>query len=745
VASAKFEQYACRELGMDLLNQSRQPGHIQACSLLDASMTYGIVDLSSSQKFIDLLTGGTGICTFQTFGEKKVVNGPRPWPSVIHGTLEQQAGRLKKLNHEGHGIFVCVNETDGQGRKSENIVRARSLFLDLDGSPLDPVSEAGLKPHMVVESSPGRYHVYWLVNDVTLTEFTELQSSLALRFDGDQQVKDLPRVMRLPGFLHQKREPFLVRLLQRNDNIPIYSKQSIVRAFGLDNKIPIKEEEKLIDRTNESSELVTEGRRNSYMVSRAGTLRNKGLGMKEIYAILSGENRELCHPPLTDNEIKTISGWIETKVAHHRNGRRTNLRPMDYVDQLTEKDRIISDGQRTYVYKDGVYQEQHCELIRQTVLTLILDDIGNDATTRQVNEVVKLLQTKTFRDPCKFDPPDFMNVRNGLIRLADLTLLPHSPDLFTTSQIPVQLIPGSTCPRWEEYVCTVLQEKDQQDLLQEFFGYCLTTSTIYHKALFLLGEGGNGKSGVMAVLKSLVGPSNYSTLLLSDLSQRFRQAELKGKLVNFCAEVESGRYLSDAHFKSLVSGESITVERKGQDPFDLKPTVKFVIAGNRMPQTKDSSYGLQRRLLILRFDQQFKDQNEIKLGDKALPRVPGLADSIIETELNGVLCWTLDGLQRLRKQKKFTVPKSTTQATKDFQCEIEPARGFVIDSIREKGGSKLHLKNAFGAWSSYARSSGHQVKSDRDLSKVIIDVYGDSRKGKDRDGVYYDGLSLVSA
>jgi hypothetical protein len=267
---------------------------------------------------------------------------------------------------------------------------------------------------MVVETSPHRFHVYWLVNDVALTEFREMQSSLAFLFDGDPTVKDLPRVMRIPGFLHQKGEPFLVRLLQLNHNITTYSKQSIVRAFGLDDKIPIKEEVKLTYQRYEPSRLVPEGQRNSYMVSRAGTLKNRGLEKKEICAILSSENRELCRPPLPEDEIRTISGWIETKVVPHKKGRRTNLQPMDYVDQLTEKDRIISDGQRTYIYKDGVYNEQHPESIKQTILTLIQEDIGNSVTSRQVNEVVRLLQTKTFQDPSLFDPQEYMNVKNGL-------------------------------------------------------------------------------------------------------------------------------------------------------------------------------------------------------------------------------------------------------------------------------------------------------------------------------------------
>jgi putative DNA primase/helicase len=728
---------------MHHLNLAVHSYRTKTCPPPDGSMTPISIDPRSSGRFIDLLTGGTGSCTFQTFPDIQELKGQWPCPAILHGTLDQHSERLETLNRQGHGIFVCVNETDGQGRKSENIVRARSLFLDLDGSSLEPVVEAGLKPHMVVESSPGRFHVYWLVNDVVLSEFGELQSGLALRFDGDQKVKDLPRVMRLPGFLHQKGEPFPVRLLQVNHNIPTYSKQSIVRAFGLDSEIPIKEEEKLTYQAYDPSRLVSEGQRNSYMVSRAGQLRSKGNSEKEIYHILSNENGELCRPPLPDDEIKSISGWIGTKDSGRKKGRGHQSRPMDYVDELLAKYTIVCNGPKLYIYKDGYYQEQQHESIEQATLLVIENDIGNSATSRNVNEVVRLLKIKTYKDPNLFDPPGFINVKNGLIRLEDLELLSHSPDFLTTTQIRVELKPGSKCPRWQEYLRTTLPDKDQQDLLQEFFGYCLTTSIVYHKALFLQGGGGNGKSGVMAVLKALIGPSNYSSLMLSDLGTRFRPSQLHGKLVNFTGEVDSRKLLSDGPFKALVGGDSITVERKGVDPFDLTPTAKFIVAGNRMPETKDSTYGLERKLLILRFDQQFKDPSEIKPGDRALPRKPGLADSIIETELAGVLLWAIEGLRRLRMQDGFTIPRSSVEAVEEFRDQTEPAKSFVIDFIQEHEGSQLLLKDAFRMWGSYATDHGCEKKSDRNLSMIIGDVYGKDRKKPGRDGTYFVGLRLA--
>jgi len=90
----------------------------------------------------------------------------------------------------------------------------RAVFVDLDGAPLEPVLTCGLEPHIVCESSPGRFHAYWLCDDCPLDKFESVQRALARRFAGDGSVHDLPRVLRVPGFVHAKGEPFLSHVLE---------------------------------------------------------------------------------------------------------------------------------------------------------------------------------------------------------------------------------------------------------------------------------------------------------------------------------------------------------------------------------------------------------------------------------------------------------------------------------------------------------------------------------------------------
>ena len=173
-------------------------------------------DLQAAQAFLDALDHA-GVFTFQTFDDKKG-RGDRSLARIFHGTLSEHAAALTDLQQRGAGVFVMINEGDGTGRGAANVKRVRAHFLDLDDAPIEPVLEADLPPHIVVESSPGKFHVYWRVDHCPLDRFKERQHALADRFNGDHSVCDLSRVLRLPGFWHLKGVPFQARLITPSIN-----------------------------------------------------------------------------------------------------------------------------------------------------------------------------------------------------------------------------------------------------------------------------------------------------------------------------------------------------------------------------------------------------------------------------------------------------------------------------------------------------------------------------------------------
>ena len=174
-------------------------------------------DLSAAQGFLDMLDPA-GIFTFQTFDDAKVQKN-LSLARVFHGTLDQHHGALTVLQQRGAGVFVMINKGDGlvhpdakTCRTAKNVVAVRALWGDLDGAPLEPVLAAHY-PDVVVESSLGKWHTYWLTDDCPLKDFNTRQLQIAQKFDSDKAVADLPRVMRLPGFWHQKAEPFMTHIV----------------------------------------------------------------------------------------------------------------------------------------------------------------------------------------------------------------------------------------------------------------------------------------------------------------------------------------------------------------------------------------------------------------------------------------------------------------------------------------------------------------------------------------------------
>lgn len=153
------------------------------------------------------------------------------------GRFKEVLPQLRQANHKGGGAFVVVNEG---GQKDSDITRVRAVFADTDGAPVKPIIEA-LQPHMVVESSPGNYHVYWFVSDFPLDQFKPVQLAIANKFGTDKKICNLSRVMRMPGFFHNKYEPVLSRLVKLNRQLPHYTLDGIVMGLGLQSQKPSTE------------------------------------------------------------------------------------------------------------------------------------------------------------------------------------------------------------------------------------------------------------------------------------------------------------------------------------------------------------------------------------------------------------------------------------------------------------------------------------------------------------------------
>ncbi len=178
--------------------------------------------------FLDAL--GLERITAQTFADTDNLSIR---PQILHGPHASLERRLRTLNDQGAGVFTMINQGDLRGRRAENVQAVTCYFADLDGVPL--LDEYPLEPTAVVESSPRRYHLYWRVTDAPKKLFAHVQQHVAALLGSDPKVCDLPRVMRLPGYVHRKGEPFESRTLQL-EPAAVYTHAVFTEAFGVPEK-----------------------------------------------------------------------------------------------------------------------------------------------------------------------------------------------------------------------------------------------------------------------------------------------------------------------------------------------------------------------------------------------------------------------------------------------------------------------------------------------------------------------------
>ena len=223
--------------------------------------------------------------------------------SQIKKSRKKIAQLLTKLNQKGAGIYFTVNETNLKGRTTEHIKRVRAVFIDLDGYPLPKKFE--LQPHMIVETSPKKYHCYWLTDDIPLASFTLFQQALSFKFNADSKVKDLPRVMRVAGFYHNKRKPYPVKIISMIDEQP-YTREQIRDTLKLkrpENKVSNYEIPQYKGKYSGTLRYgMKEGDRHGTLVKMLIAIRKRGESYE--YAKLEAETfGKLCTPPENPKEI----------------------------------------------------------------------------------------------------------------------------------------------------------------------------------------------------------------------------------------------------------------------------------------------------------------------------------------------------------------------------------------------------------------------------------------------------------
>jgi P4 family phage/plasmid primase-like protien len=355
--------------------------------------------------------------------------------------------------------------------------------------------------------------------------------------------------------------------------------------------------------------------------------------------------------------------------------------------------------------------------------------------TLQALEAISLLRG-TFPLPSLLpqgNEANLLGLKNGLLDLDTLELRPHTPDWFSLVCLPYAYDSSAKCPWWEAMLDQNLQgDAERIGLLQEFFGYALMNSTDAQSLLFLVGEGANGKSVVLAGLHAMLGEDNVSTVPLEDFGRRFATAQTLGKLVNVCPEVGELDRTAEGTLKAFVGGDRMTFERKGKDAFTARPTARLVLSTNNVPRFSDKSEGVWRRLLLLPFTRQ------VPVGE----RVAGMDKPefwLKANEAAGILNWALAGMQRLKANgMRFVEPAACRAALKEHRLDSDPCRAFLEEHyVADVQAKPLKTTLLYKEYRQWCEDNGFKAVSANNFGRQVRRVFAveESRSHRFPEGI----------
>lgn len=263
-----------------------------------------------------------------------------------------------------------------------------------------------------------------------------------------------------------------------------------------------------------------------------------------------------------------------------------------------------------------------------------------------------------------------LNLKNGVLDLRSLELLPHSRDDMFTYCLDYEYDPNADCPLFKKFIAEVLVREGTTEtdislvkLFQELLGYSLTPETKREVMVWMFGEGGNGKSVAISVIEGLLGPMSMSIDFQTvGIPGNYDLADIPGKRVLFSTEAERNKFMAEGYIKRIVTGDTINTRPIYGSTIRFKSTAKIWWSMNDKPLIRDTTDSMWRRMKLIPFLRKFE---EGKNAD------PDLTNKLLN-ELSGILNWAIQGLIRLKVDGKFTQSDAADEAKRQYREEANP-------------------------------------------------------------------------
>lgn len=464
-------------------------------------------------------------------------------------------------------------------------------------------------------------------------------------------------------------------------------------------------------KTNMNLLSMTEGDgRNNALFAYILPLQQNDFTVEECRECIRIINEFVLKDPLSEDELSVVLRDGAFEKPQFFTSRGTFLFDK-FAKYLIQSDNIVKICGKLHIYKDGIYQAGD-----EYIEAAMIKHIPNLSRSKR-QEVLAYLELLVNKESGVADA-NLIAFANGVLNIVDESFSDFSPEYIITNKIPHNYFPDASSDLLDSVMKKLAcQDEAVYSLLYQSIGYCLYRRNELRKSFFLLGEKRNGKSTFLDMVGTLLGEENTSNLDLCEIGDRFRTAELTGKLANIGDDINDEWISNTAIFKKVVSGDTVTVERKGKDPYKLRSFAKFFFSANSLPRLgrgKDSAAVLDR-LVIIPFDAKFSKTDpdydpfiKYKLRD--------------ESVMEALIAKAVPALREVLADQEFTVCDKTKRNLEDFEKSNNPITEFFED-MDEPDYLNEPIKTVYQTYCTWCLSNNLQAISAIEFQKQMRKQY----------------------
>lgn len=436
---------------------------------------------------------------------------------------------------------------------------------------------------------------------------------------------------------------------------------------------------------------------------------------EQAFQIVKLMNQFIFDDPIPEDRL--IAEILNEKTLQKLKESKKDKAPShsEVAHEVVEHFQIITANGTMYDYQGGVYIP-----FDESRITEYLTTMKPKLNWNFEKEVVRHIKGITRKEIPEDD--NTVNVRNGILIFdnGEFRLEPHNPERISFRQFNALYNPAAEDDLLQETIFSWFNHNSEQiELFKQMVGYLMMNNVKYQKFFFLIGQPSTGKSTALNLITTFCGKQNVSHVQFSNMGDKFGLTPLVNTTANIFSDAKKGKVFSSEIFKSLSSGDPISIERKYRETIrNYIYTGKLIFGMNNFPDFSNDFDGIERRAVIFEFSKVFNQKTK---GFDPDLLVKLETENVMSTLLN----MAIEGYKSLIENNGFISTKESERVLKQFvtendsvlqwleECYIDEE--FLLNEPIKASNSGLYLD-----YKSFCYNAGIEPKEQKDFSRGIV-------------------------